>query len=490
MMTEMTSINSGEPSQNIALRWWILVVVQLGTFMCTFDAGVVNLALPVIRGEFGCSIAAIKWVSVIYTATAALGLPLGAFFGRRFGTVRMYKIGLCLFTIGTVGSGFTHDLYTLYALRFVAACGAVPMLALNKVILMAVFPKEQHGRALGFSATTFGIGIISGLAAGGLLIHVWGWRSIFLVNLPFGLAAIGLSVYHMKSALTQALEDRGISFDWKGLLWMAAALGTTMMAMTHWLDKEHDVNIYDVVSLLLCPFAVWGWLRHEWRHKETFLHLNLLKQKPLGYNFSVGFCVRIVMGGVNFAVPFYLQDAIGLSPLQAGALLAVGALTMGIIGPFAGALTDRWGPVRTAFIGLALMGMAMVVYAFLPGSISQHHQWILVMSMVIGGQMLIGAGSIFFSAANMVSCMHGVHDIQRGAVSSLLSVNLMAGTALGSTLAGDLITFLQGLQSNVSSGFGQFPPQTNWMLFGVDAILLISLVIIAAERLKKQHGEH
>ncbi|MFD2113360.1 MFS transporter [Thiorhodococcus fuscus] len=481
-MTDSSTQSAGN-HDGLANKWLLLVMGQIGIFMCTFDSGVVNLALPVIREEFGTSLDTIKWVAVAYTATAALALPTAAYLGRRFGVVRVYIIGQMLFTIGSVACGLAEDLTLLILLRVMAALGASIILALDKVIMLAAFPRRLHGRALGLSGSTFAVGILVGLAAGGILIHLWGWRSIFLINLPFGIImiALGLRQLRAKDLGLQKLER--ISFDWKGLAWAGAALGLLVFTVSNLLGQGAFEPWTNLALVVATVFAIHRWLAHELGSTESFLNLHLLKTAPLAYNFSNAFTIRVVMGSVNFIIPFYLQYTLDLSPFQAGLALSTGAIAMGLLGPFAGGWSDRYGMQQISRIGITAMAVALCAYAFLPPVVTAE-SFAFVLGALIVGQFISGSGSVFFSAANTNSCLHSVQPNRWGTVSSLQSVTLMAGTALGSTLAADLVSVwgLQGQDASQGALGEGFPPNALMLLFGAGGLSLVLLSAIGWTR--------
>lgn len=463
----------------VATKWLVLLMAQIGVFMCTFDSGVVNLALPVISEQFGTSLTTIKWVAVVYTATAALALPTAAFLGRRFGVCRVYMIGQILFTVGSVSCGLASDLHLLVALRFVAALGASIILALNQVIMLSAFPKHQHGRALGFSGTTFALGILVGLAAGGILIHLWGWRSIFLINLPFGIVMIGLGLRVLRAHELGLEKTEAISFDWEGMVLAGAALGSVVFAVSQLLGHSEVPMWLDGVLVAFSLFAVYGWLSHELRESDSFLNLQLLKISPLSFNFTNAFTVRVIMGSVTFIIPFYLQYTLSLTPFQAGLALSAGAVAMGIFGPFAGAWADRYGMQHLARIGVTTMAVALCALAFLPPAVTAA-TLAPVLALVVLAQFVNGTGSVSFSAANTSACLHGVTQRYWGAISSLQSVTLMAGSALGSTIAADLVSFWgeqepDALQATADTIGKSFPPNALALLFGASAVALAVL---------------
>jgi MFS family permease len=464
--------------------WTMLIGMQVCVFMCTFDAGVVNLALPVMRTALGLTVSQIKWVAICYTATAALALPLAAWLGRRFGIRRMFLTGIVLFSLASGSCGLARNLPSLLALRITAALGGSLILSLNKVIVLRAFPRSMHGRALGVAGTTFALGILAGLGAGGILIHLWSWRSIFLISFPIGLLALPWNYSMTRRSGMKHDPTPGLTFDWQGMLWMAAGFGSVVWMVNHWLSHSRGPILFSLTMTLAGVALTALWLRHEFTREETFLHLHLLRIRPIGYNFTNGFSIRILMGITNFIIPFYLQNVLLLTPAKAGLILASGAVSMGIIGPFAGGMSDRKGMQKTIALGLTLMTLGLTGYSFLPSTVDSQRHWIYILA-IIGTQAMIGCGSTFFSAANTNSCLHSVkHDLQ-ASIAGLLSVNLMAGSALGSTLGGEFFNLIGGIEhAKTASGAAMliFPAHAFAWLFGCCTIWMLLLTLYAWKR--------
>jgi MFS family permease len=453
-------------------RWAILVMAQLAIFMSTFEMSVVSLALPVIQTEFGVPLTQVKWIAVIYSGTAAMALPIAAYLGRRLGVVPVYRFGQVFFAIATISCGFATDIETLVVLRFVSGIGASFMLALNNVILLASFPSRQHGLALGISGSTFSLGVVSGLAAGGLLIQWLGWQSVFFVNLIPAIPMLAIGLFALGQGL--GIRRERLSFDWMGLGLAAVALGSIMHALGPLLDASKSPDAMELILIAGSILLVGLWLRHEFSEGDSFLNLHLLRTAPLSFNFGNAILVRTGMGAVNFIIPFYLQSSLLLSPFKASLVLSAGAIAMGIFGPFAGRFLDRYGPLQTMRISLMLIALGILAYVMLPSSANDDGSVQLILIWVVCAQFLIGAGSVFFSGAVTYSSIRAVEKERWGVISGLQSVNLMVGTALGASIAADLV----GSWSQGASGSTVIPPGALFTLFGIMAIITIGLCVL------------
>lgn len=453
-------------------KWKILIAVQLAIFMCTFEISVVNLALPVIQDIFDAPLARVKWVAVIYSATVALCLPITAYLGRRYGTIKVYRIGQILFSVATVGCGFAQSLEALFVLRFLSGIGASFLLALNRVVAVGSFPSSQHGMALGVSGSTFALGIVSGLAAGGVLIELVSWQSVFFVNILFAVPMIILSWLTLRKRTLGIEQEKKLSFDGKGFFLTVAALGAIVYAITHTVDLFTSPEITSVLIIAASVVFIVLWLRHEFGDGHSFLNLHILKNYPLPYNFLNTVFVRFSIGSLNFIVPFYLQTCLALSPFRASVVLCSGAIATGICGPMAGKWIDRFGPMVLLRAGLVLICTGCVCYALLPSGNQAQGSHILAIAIVVLAQIFIGAGSVCFSGAFMFSSMRSVSKKLWGSISSLQSVVMMAGSAIGASVAADLV-------GNWATG-PELDQSMNYKGFGVLFLLLAALLGVLA----------
>src|SRR5512135_1929751 len=180
--------------ENPSQKWGVLVAVGIGTFMTALDTSVVNTVLPVIGNNFKTPLATVEWVVTIYLLVLS-GLLLS--FGR-LGDMRGHKTifltGFVIFMGGSFFSGSAANVGILVAARALQALGAAMLAANSPAILTKNFPAEQRGQALGLQATMTYLGLSAGPSLGGWLASLLGWRVVFYINLPVGLAAIWLSL--------------------------------------------------------------------------------------------------------------------------------------------------------------------------------------------------------------------------------------------------------------------------------------------------------
>jgi MFS family permease len=185
-------------------KWWALATVALGTYMSTLSTSVVNIALPTILRDLRSDLATIEWVVLAYSLTLTAVLLAVGRLADLWGRKRVYTLGFAIFTLCSLSCGLAATPLLLIAARVAQGLGAAMLQANGLAITGAVFPREERGRAVGLNGTVVATGITSGSAIGGLLVGAFGWRSVFLVNIPVGLLGIAMALL--------VLDERRISF--------------------------------------------------------------------------------------------------------------------------------------------------------------------------------------------------------------------------------------------------------------------------------------
>ena len=168
-------------------QWAILLVVLPVTFMTTLDSSIVNVALPSMAKELGTTMAGIEWVVTSYLITICAFILLFGRIGDIIGKSRVFRIGIAIFTIGSLLCGFSYSLTTLIVSRVIQAIGAAAAMATNQGIITETFPASERGKALGMSGTAVALGTMVGPTLGGLIVSVAPWKYIFLINIPIGI---------------------------------------------------------------------------------------------------------------------------------------------------------------------------------------------------------------------------------------------------------------------------------------------------------------
>jgi EmrB/QacA subfamily drug resistance transporter len=343
-------VRAPRPGPGRSAAWGLsLAVLITGTFVSVLDTSVVNVAMTVLRKEFGVSTDSIQWISTVYNLAEGVIVPTSAWLGARFGLKRVYIVALVLFTAASTLCGLSASLPMLILFRVVQAIpgGVLPVVA--QTILYRVVPAKRLGAAMGI----YGVGVVVapavGPSVGGFLIDNLGWRYIFFINVPVGLLGAAVAAF----VLRPQPAERARPFDLPGFLSIGTALFALLLAFEEgstWGWTSYPILILFAVAVnLLALFVV-----IELQVAHPLLDLRVFRNRRYVTALALISCLFIVLNSVMFYVPLFLQSVRGLSALDAGLLLLPQGLVMAVLMPIAGTLFDRFGARWLALAGFSL----------------------------------------------------------------------------------------------------------------------------------------
>jgi EmrB/QacA subfamily drug resistance transporter len=419
-------------------KWLAIAGVGMGVFMATLDSSIVNISLPTLVSELDATFATIEWVILSYTLVVTSLLLVMARLGDMVDKKRLYMIGLALFTIASLLCGLAPSVGWLIAFRALQGLGAAFTQALGTAIIAEVIPSSERGRALGIMGSTVSTGIAVGPPLGGLLIGMFGWRAIFLVNLPVGLAAIWVVSRFVPSSTTRP----GQRFDPAGAAVLFFTLALYAIGMT--LGQQDGFHLTSTRTMLgLAVVGLIGFIYLETRVKQPMVDLRMFRNSLFSLNLLMAVLVFITMAGM-FIMPFFLQLVKGFSTAQVGLMMIANPLTMGIVAPIAGSLSDRFGSRSISLIGLLMIIGGCFGIATLSVDTT-------AMGFVLR-LIPFGAGMGMFQSPNNNAIMGSVPRDRLGVASGLLALSRTFGNTTGLPLMGALYTSLVLAAANLPAG--------------------------------------
>ncbi len=413
---------------NSTQKWGVLIAVGIGTFMTALDTSVVNTVLPVIEKNFNASLASVEWVVTIYLLVLS-GLLLS--FGR-LGDMRghkaIYLSGFGIFMGGSLLSGIAPNIGLLIASRGLQALGAAMLSANSPAILTKCFPLEQRGQALGLQATMTYLGLTAGPAFGGWLASLLGWRVVFYINLPVGLAAIWLS---MRFIPGDASQKRSEKFDYLGAVTFMVGLGSLLLGLNQ--AGAWGWTSAPIVILLSCAVIFISLFLYIEKHVEQpMLDLSLFRQLPFSMTSASAVFNYIGVYSSIFLMPYYLIQGRGFSSAQAGFILTAQPVVMAVIAPISGTLSDRIGTRIPTVFGMAVLSGGLFLVSRL--SATSSNQTIMLALAVIG----LGTGA--FISPNNSALMGSAPKSRQGIAAGILATSRNFGMVLGVGIAGAIFT--------------------------------------------------
>jgi EmrB/QacA subfamily drug resistance transporter len=409
-------------------RWWVLVTLGIGTFMSALDGSVVNTLLPVLGRAMGTSVAGIEWVTTVYLLViSGLLLSVGRA-GDLFGHKHLYLTGFVLFVVGSALCGLAGSARALIALRVVQALGAAMLMATAPAILTRSFPANQRGRALGALGTFTYLGLTAGPSLGGWLAAVFGWRSVFYINVPVGLLAIAFALRTIPHDRVTHREER---FDLLGAASFTAGLVALLVALNQghawgW-SSPRILALLGAAALLLTAFV-----RIETHRASPMLDLSLFRSRIFSASVVSALLNYACVYSVLFVLPFLLIEGRGLGTQQAGMVLTAQPIVMAVVAPLSGHHSDRIGSRGLATVGMLVLAAGLVCLALLV----QHGS----LAAIAAALALVGLGVGLFVSPNNSALMGAAPPHRQGIASGVLATARNVGMVLGVGFAGAVFT--------------------------------------------------
>ncbi len=407
-------------------RWIILIVLNLFTFMSTLDGSIVNIALPVLVKQLHLPIAQVEWVTTGYLMAICSAVLFFGKLGDIAGKIRIFKIGTVIFIVGSLLCGLSASLPLLIASRVIQAIGASMTMANSQGIVTDIFPATERGKALGLIGTFVSLGSIAGPSLGGIIVSALGWEYIFWVNVPIGLIAIVLGWKFLPKDLIRVKAK----IDLPGSLLFAIFIVALFAGLL--LGQQLGYGDSRIISALAAAAAAFMvFLIVELRRSQPLLQLSLFKNPLFSLSILCGFLVFVANFCFNIIAPFYAQNMLNLSPFYAGFLLMLFPISMVIVAPLSGALSDKIGSEFLTFAGLIVMVIAQFGLARLHdgSAVALVGVWIA----------MLGIGSGLFQSPNNSLVMSTVPRTQLGSAGSVNSLVRNVGMVVGITIATSIL---------------------------------------------------
>lgn len=341
-------------------RWLILLTVIIGTFLGRLDQTIVNLALPQIMQNFSINVSEVGWVATAYILANAIFVPVWGKLGDTIGRKKVYIWGFVIFIIGSILAGLSWDYGSLIVFRIIQAiAGSADYPTAMAIIAVTFRDNKERAEALGIWSASFAAAAVFGPLIGGPLIDMFGWRSVFLINLPVGLIGIAMAWTFINESVS---EKKTTNFD----IWGALTLGIALSALVLVLDQGLAWGWTSLNSMLcylaMVIFTYWFYLIEK-SHPDPIVDLKFFAHSAFVNTLVNNFVVFMGMMGSLFLVPTFAQIYLGYDATQTGYLFMPMAFAMVIAAPLGSSLIGKVQPkyVIAASTFVAAIGLLMFV---------------------------------------------------------------------------------------------------------------------------------
>jgi EmrB/QacA subfamily drug resistance transporter len=404
-----------------------LAVVCLATAMLMLDIAVVNTALPQIASSLGAGISGLQWVVDAYTvALAAVVLTSGSI-ADRFGRRRIFSTGLVLFTGASLWCAVADSIAMLDAARAVQGVGGAILFATSLALLADAFPvAKERSTALAVYGATIGASFAVGPAVGGALTSYLGWRSVFYVNVPVGIAAVAATYRWVR----ESRDPNARRVDWAGQTALVGGLFLLVLALLRgngdgWGSPAIVAELAGAAALLAAFVGI------ESRVKEPMLPLGLFRIKEFTGAQVAAFSISASFFAIFLYTTLYLQQILGLSPIEAGLVYLPATVLIFLVSGASASLLEKVSPGALIAVGLAFVaaGLALGLMATATST------W----AMLIPSLMIGGLGTGLFNPAVSAVALGSAPAEQSGLAAGVNDTFRQAGVAVGVALFGALI---------------------------------------------------
>ncbi len=452
-------------------KWFILATVLVGATMSALDVSIVNVAMPTMEHSFKVRMAIIEWVAMAYMLTLTVFLPLFGRLADMFGRTKMYNIGFIVFTIGSALCGIAPNANFIIFSRVIQAVGAGLLQANSVAIITQAFPSNELGKAIGLQGSVQAIAMSIGPFVGGMLIAAVNWRLIFYVNVPIGIIGTFMALFILPSSKAK-LSEKKEKIDYFGISFFAAGLAFLVLAVNKGAQlgwSSPIILLYFLIAIIFLPLFIYTELKVE----HPMIDLKLFKKWGFSAGNVTGMLSYYVLFAVLFLMPFYLENLLHYNAAVTGSILTPIPLSMAIIAPFAGAISDKVGSRIMTTAGMAVCAVATLLLSFLGASINIYF---LIFEFII-----LGIGMGIFTPPNNSAIMLSAPPERLGVAGGILNMMRALGLIFGVDISGLIFTSLKNGYS-AARGY-KIPSQApkhildSAFLHGF-AIVMITLLVI------------
>ncbi len=408
--------------------WAVLVTLSLGFFMTLLDLTIVNIAIPSMIGALHASLDEVLWVVNSYVLVLAVLLITAGRLGDLRGQRNLFAIGVAVFTVASLACGLAPNPTLLIMFRAVQGLGAALLMPQTMAIIIATFPAERRGTALGIWGAVAGLATVAGPTLGGFLVTFASWRWIFFVNVPIGVAVLVMTWAYLPDTRIQ----RRHRIDLVGVLIATASLFCLTFGLIEGQRFSWGPGIWALFASAAVLLAVFLAQQRRRQESEPLVPFGLFRDRNFSILNLVGSLVSVGIIGFFLPVTIYLQSVLGYSALKAGLILAPMSLIGAVLAPISGKMSDRVGGKFILMGGLTLFAAGA---AWMTVLLAVGRSWPAFLPAVL--LLGVGFGGIFAPMAT--EAMRSVPPQLAGAASGVNNTIRQIGSVVGSAAVGALL---------------------------------------------------
>ena len=438
-------------------RLLVLGVCCLSLLITVMDTTAVNVALPALGHDLNAPVSGLQWTADGYTLAIASFMLLAGSTADRIGRRRVFQAGLGLFVAGSLACSLAPSLPLLVAFRVAQGLGASMLNPVALSIIANTFPDpRERARAIGAWGATVGLSLTLGPVLGGLLVASAGWRSIFWINLPIGLAAVALTARYVPESKSATARRP----DPVGQVLVVTLLASLIFAIIEGSHRGYGSPLIIGLFVLAAAAAV-ALPSYERRRDQPLIDPAFFRSVPFTGAFIAAVTAFLALAGFLFLNTLYLQDVRGYSALHAGLLTVPMAGGTAIASTVSGRLTATYGPRRPlTAAGLLIAAAAMMLTALTATT---------ALPVLLTAYLLFGIGFGLVNAPITDTAVSGMPRSQAGVSAAVTTTGRQIGNSLGVAVLGSIVT--AHTHNEAREGFAPASHPAWWILAGCGALI-------------------
>lgn len=418
-----------------------IVAVIIVLIMTVLDVSLMNVALPIIAGDFGISESISVWLVTIYQLVIVMLLLPFSSIGDQYGYKKVFISGLTVFTIGSAFCSFSSGFMMLLLARGLQAVGAAGVMSVNIALIRTIYPRNILPRGLALNAMCIAVATAAGPSLAGWIISISSWHWLFLINIPLGVSAFIIGL--------RTLPENPVKYDVRKIDLSGSLLNILFFGALFYslgsVTRSGDIVISSVIFVFAILVGV-IYVKRQLKSEKPMLPVDLFKIRL--YTLSIGTSVSsfIAQNLIIISLPFLLLTGLHFSELSTGLIMTPWPVATMIISPIAARLIDKLNPAFVAATGMLIFIIGLILLLTIPEDIS--------MGGLIWRMAICGVGFGFFQTPNNVVMVMATPVERTGAAGGMQGTARLTGQTMGSTLVTIIFSTVVAIMASVKVCMG------------------------------------
>lgn len=415
-------------SEKTTVAKFALFIVCMGSIIGPLGMASVNIAIPDLAADLQANAKMVSWLPTLFILSSVIFMLPAGKLADNYGRKRIYAYGLALNAFSSLMCGLGTSIEWILFWRFVQGGASAMIFGTGVAIITSVTPSHKRGAALGIAAACIYVGLTIAPAVGGWLTELWGWRSVFLFQVPIVIALLLLIKMRLSGEWKNQDKSR---FDW----WGTVIFAVFSTALVFGLSALPGILGWFLLGLSAASLALF--VVHQSRSRRPLIRVQMFRESRV---FSMSLTTSLLMYASNFPLMFlmslYLQYVKDFSPSHAGQIILVQSFSMAIMAPLSGKLADRFQPRLIATLGCAIVACGLFVLSRMDMQTSATY--------ISGCLLLVGLGFGLFSTPNNNAIMGAAQDHEVGVASASMNLARTIGNLMGMSLVNLMVHYYLG----------------------------------------------